>query len=576
MFPTVARDLVSSTSHFSVRTILMTRDNDGPAAAFRGIALAMTLLLLAGPVVGQGRSVLDLLDLGGRTMALGETRVGQLSEADWRSANGNYLQAWAIGLSAGETVYVELVSAAFDAYLHLAGPGLDDPLSDDDGAGACNARIVFTPAVEGTFRVVVSSLGSRSGGEFSLRVATEPGPEAPGSCGGGAGGGADPDLLAALDPGARRLGMDAEATGSLSEADRQPNGDLLQSWAFTGEAGTSVTFDLMSREFDTFLYLVGPDRAVETDDDGGGACNARITALLPASGQYRLVAGAFGPGTGRFTLRASSEVPPRMDGPCPGGTRGLEPETVFDLEVAGPAVGRGDTVSGVLSSTDTVVNDSRVQVWELTAEEGLALSIDLRSEAFDALLYLMSADGTVYQRDDDGGGACHSRVTMDPAGPGRYRIVVTSIGMGSGEYTLSVSERPGPVEDGACGDTDLLMGGSVPLEELDPEGRTIEVGATVTGQITGNDRYDASMMQAWEFTAAEGDSITVDLMSEAFDSYLYLLGPGLEAPLSDDDGGDGLHSRITTRIPATGTYRIVVSMLGQDIGFFTLQVTRNP
>lgn len=122
----------------------------------------------------------------------------------------------------------------------------------------------------------------------------------------------------------------------------------------------------------------------------------------------------------------------------------------------------------------------------------------------------------------------------------------------------------------------MVTPAALPLTELDAEGRTLQFGATATGEMTASDQVEASMFQAWEFQGTAGESVTIDLMSDQFDAYLYLVGPGLTQPLTDDDGGEGLNSRIATTIPATGTYRVIVSMLGQDTGFFTLRVSRNP
>jgi hypothetical protein len=68
--------------------------------------------------------------------------------------------------------------------------------------------------------------------------------------------------------------------------------------------------------------------------------------------------------------------------------------------------------------------------------------------------------------------------------------------------------------------------------------------------------------------------VTIDLMSDELDSYLYLVGPGLDEPLSDDDGGGELNSRITHTFTESGTYRVIVSALSSDAtGAFTLEVT---
>jgi serine protease Do len=78
----------------------------------------------------------------------------------------------------------------------------------------------------------------------------------------------------------------------------------------------------------------------------------------------------------------------------------------------------------------------------------------------------------------------------------------------------------------------------------------------------------------WGFEATAGQRVTIDLMSDDFDTYLYVTGPGLEEPLSDDDGGDDTDSSLVVTFPQTGTYRIVPSSFGSDgSGDFTLTVS---
>ena len=87
------------------------------------------------------------------------------------------------------------------------------------------------------------------------------------------------------------------------------------------------------------------------------------------------------------------------------------------------------------------------------------------------------------------------------------------------------------------------------------------------GRLSGTDALiDGKPVQAWAFEAEAGDIVTIDLMSDDFDSYLYVVGPGLVGRLEDDDGGEGLNSRLDVTFPSDGTYRVVASSLGEPSG----------
>ena len=93
------------------------------------------------------------------------------------------------------------------------------------------------------------------------------------------------------------------------------------------------------------------------------------------------------------------------------------------------------------------------------------------------------------------------------------------------------------------------------------------------GTLTAADPViDGKPAQAWAFEARAGEFVTIELMSDDFDSYLYIVGPGLSEPLTDDDGGEDLNSRLDVSFPNDGVYRVVVSSLGGTFGMFTLRV----
>ncbi len=87
-------------------------------------------------------------------------------------------------------------------------------------------------------------------------------------------------------------------------------------FTFMGTAGQSVQIDLMSADFDAYLYLKDQNgQTLAHDDDSGGGHNSRIVQTLPYTGVYQVYANTLSRGeTGSFTLQlraASAQVAQR-------------------------------------------------------------------------------------------------------------------------------------------------------------------------------------------------------------------------------------------------------------------------
>jgi len=107
--------------------------------------------------------------------------------------------------------------------------------------------------------------------------------------------------------------------------------------------------------------------------------------------------------------------------------------------------------------------------------------------------------------------------------------------------------------------------------------RTIALGDTVRDSLTRRDvllRTENTYAQEWRLAGHAGQTVTIDLASDAFDAYLFLLGPGFEtASPQDDDSGGRCNARLTARLPKTGDYVVVVTTSDRlATGRFTLTV----
>jgi hypothetical protein len=204
------------------------------------------------------------------------------------------------------------------------------------------------------------------------------------------------------------------------------------------------------------------------------------------------------------------------------------------------AIAVGDTVEGELTES------APETMYSFEVEAGATVQITLVSDDFDPFLVLADADGNELATDDDSAGNLDSRISYTFADGGEYMLTATSFSAHNGgaartgAYTLSLT----PVEV-----------------------ETIEYGETVEGVFSGD-----VLSSEYSFTAAPGDSVTITLNSDDFDSYLRLRDSSGSEIAFNDDGGGSLNSLIGPLLLSEGgVYTIVASSLsGSSTGAFVL------
>ena len=362
-------------------------------------------------------------------------------------------------------------------------------------------------------------------------------------------------VLTLLSTDDRTLKIGEEVRGTLSAADYLGlNESYLEAWALKGKPGQRVSIDLVSDDFDSYLYVVGPGLS-ETlrDDDSGGACHSRLDFTILESGVFHVVASSSGSRTtGAYLLRVSEEPGPRVAMSC-GGINGF---TLSSLPTGGRELRLGEPVLGRLTGAESSIADNRpVQAWALEGLAGETVTIRLESDDYDAYLYFFGPGMTETLSDDDSGGDLDSELTVTFSETGTYTVGAAALSSGStGAYSLTVME---PID----------------MATLSVGDRLLRVGSIATGMLTAADPVvQGKPVQAWAFEARAGDLVTIELLSDDFDSYLHVAGPGLPVPLTNDDGGDELDSRLDVTFPEDGVYRVIASSLGGSTGTFTLRV----
>ncbi|HEX9705545.1 MAG TPA: hypothetical protein VGA20_09885 [Gemmatimonadales bacterium] len=353
-------------------------------------------------------------------------------------------------------------------------------------------------------------------------------------------------------------------TGRLTIGHPQfEDGSHFQQFQVDLRRGDTLTALLTSDDFDALLLLEDWYGVKLTEnDDGGGDCNARLAYVAPYASLYRLyVTSTSGGELGAFRLQIWKSAPPPPPSETPCGDFG---------DVAGTVL-LGQTVMGH-------VRASSLERWTLAVAPGTRFTVDIASDEFDPRVVVVRGRGDEVAADDDSGPGCGARVTYTAPDARPLRIVVSPSPAApgqSGGYFLSVRPGARPLDRAL----DCQLG--VPVDPARIS-RRIRVGDRAPGMLSRRDTRlpgDGTMAQWWRLEgAAVGDSVTIDLVSDAFDAYLVVTGPGIEGgALEDDDSGGACHARISLRLTGRGDYHIIVNTTVADAtGPFLLRVSAAP
>lgn len=265
---------------------------------------------------------------------------------------------------------------------------------------------------------------------------------------------------------------------------------------------------------------------------------------------------------------------------------GGRPSILELLPVMDPPLRIGSEITGSLTSADYVTtNGGAVRAFTLDGRAGEPVMLDLISDDFDAVLYLIGPGFEETLSDDDSGGACHSRLSVFLPEDGQYRVVAASWGA-TGSFTLRVGDEELPVAEGDCagGDFGDFEGEFFDEEMLDaflalePLG-ALQSGSEESGLLADSDAAlpDDSRAKAWTLSGETGQSVFVELISEDFDALLVSIPPSRDEYEIDDDSAGSCNSQLRVTFEGSEPYLIVVNSLGADgRGAFTLRVSERP
>jgi hypothetical protein len=231
----------------------------------------------------------------------GETLAAFLTTSDDSLDDGSLYKSFVFSGEVGDSVTMEVSSIDFDAFLLFADSVGELLSSDDNGGGKCNSRMTFVLPQSGPYMVLATTKRPRSFGEFQVSVAR------------GFVGQPGADRCSGFFDMKGTIAVGDSVMGTLGPPDGQWSQSYFQVWAIAVPAGDTATVDLRSGDFDALLLLYqGFSTAIDSDDDGGGACHARLHVVGSGHPMRVVMRSGKAQETGEYVLRVVPGALPKV------------------------------------------------------------------------------------------------------------------------------------------------------------------------------------------------------------------------------------------------------------------------
>jgi len=495
-------------------------------------------------------------------IAIGQMMQSQLTAGSPVNSDGRRYALWTFMGSAGQYVTIDMQSTDIDSYLVLQDQNGNELQRNDDGGGALNSRIQYTLPYSGMYRVMTMSFRTAGVmfGTYTLSLT-------------GAGMMAQPMAMANPSGAIGQIGLNQQLQGVLGPMDARWDGKPFQAYQFQCAAGQTFQMDILS-SWDNYALVFDPmGNVVARDDDGGDVgLNARIAHTCTVSGVYRLGVTTFTSSTtpGAYTLQVSGSGAAMMAQPM------VQPmmQPMADPSGVVGQIAANQQAQNILTPGAARWDSKPFQAYQFQCSAGQTFQMDILS-TWDNYALVFDPMGNVVARDDDTGEGLNARIVHTCTMSGVYRLGVTTFTSSTppGAYTLQVSSagavmmaqpmvQPMAPQPGVTLPQPSVTGGIVPAGQV----ASIAFGQMMQGRLEQGDQTmnDGTFADVWTFQGTGGQTVTIDLRSDEFDTYAQLLNAAGDRLAEDDDSGGNLNSRITFTLPASGQYQIVVNNFGDS------------
>ena len=341
----------------------------------------------------------------------------------------------------------------------------------------------------------------------------------------------------------QRQGAPEVAAPTASLLDQQGtlagNGSARANFDVPVQQGDHLQVTLTSTAFDPVLEVTPPGGGALTNDDWQGSrSESRLGLVAAAPGVMKVTVTSFQPGaSGAFRVQVQrvggATAAPQAGAPTVAGHQLL------------PA---GGTREGEVGPGDATLADGRAN--EMIMVQGAdAGPLELRIEATGATVPLaLVMDPQGHSLNPTGSGV----YPITQPGPHRLQLIAPAAGQTAGyRATLQSAQQM---------TTPTL---SRSHHQLPPQttGAALGLGQTQSGQL--GDGTDTALptgepADLYLLQGRAGQQVRVEMRSEAFDSYLMVVGPSGQHWENDDTSGT-LHSALDLQLPSAGTYRVVAT-----------------